>query len=162
MNYWQTGAMRTLTLNHDYSESLSDFLLRLADASTWQSLGYEAQAERIDPDTEVTVKTPLPKDEMPSALASHLPADAELVEVYMIPGDVIGDSAEIRMTAHAAGVPVEIDALITLTQKDAGTSLSVRAEISSSIPLFGSMIEQAVVPILQNRLDDRLNKLERA
>lgn len=65
MNYWQTGAMRTLTLNHDYSESLSDFLLRLADASTWQSLGYEAQAERIDPDTEVTVKTPLPKDEMP-------------------------------------------------------------------------------------------------
>ncbi|MGO1347492.1 MAG: DUF2505 family protein [Brevibacterium aurantiacum] len=55
-----------------------------------------------------------------------------------------------------------MDALITLTQKDAGTSLSVRAEISSSIPLFGSMIEQAVVPILQNRLDDRLNKLERA
>ncbi|WP_231446691.1 DUF2505 domain-containing protein [Brevibacterium zhoupengii] len=154
--------MRTLTLNHDYSESLSDFLLRLADASTWQSLGYEAQAERIDPDTEVTVKTPLPKDEMPSALASHLPAAAELVEVYMIPGDVIGDSAEIRMTAHAAGVPVEIDALITLTQQVAKTSLSVRAEISSSIPLFGSMIEQAVVPILQNRLDDRLNKLERA
>ncbi|MGO2153167.1 MAG: DUF2505 domain-containing protein, partial [Brevibacterium aurantiacum] len=70
--------MRTLTLNHDYSESLSDFLLRLADASTWQSLGYEAQAERIDPATEVTVKTPLPKDELPSAVASHLAADDDV------------------------------------------------------------------------------------
>ncbi|SMX78422.1 DUF2505 domain-containing protein [Brevibacterium antiquum] len=152
--------MRTLTLNHEYSDSLSEFLLRLADVSTWQPLGSEAHAERIDPDTEVTVKTPLPKSEMPSALASHLPAAAELVEVYMIPGDVIGDSAEIRMTAHAAGVPVEIDALITLEQKSSGTSLSVRAEISSSIPLFGSMIEQAVVPILEKRLHDRLSKFE--
>ncbi|MCF2574198.1 DUF2505 domain-containing protein [Brevibacterium sp. UCMA 11754] len=152
--------MRTLTLNHEYSEALSDFLLRLADVSTWQSLGSEAHAERIDPDTEVTVKTPMPKSEMPSALASRLPADAELVEVYMIPGDVIGDSAEIRMTAHAAGVPVEIDALIALVQNGSGTSLSVRAEISSSIPLFGSMIEQAVVPILEKRLADRLAKLE--
>ncbi|SMX68437.1 Protein of unknown function (DUF2505) [Brevibacterium sp. 239c] len=160
--YWQTGAMRTLTLNHEYSDSLSDFLLRLADVSTWQSLGSEAHAKRIDPDTEMTVKTPMPKGEMPSALATHLPADAELVEVYMIPGDVIGDSAEIRMTAHAAGVPVEIDALITLTQKGSGTSLSVRAEVSSSIPLFGSMIEQAVVPILEKRLDDRLVKLDRS
>ncbi|MDN5806022.1 MAG: DUF2505 domain-containing protein [Brevibacterium sp.] len=152
--------MRTLTLNHEYSDSLSAFLLRLADASTWESLGYEAQAERIDPDTEVTVKTPLPKSEMPAALASHLPANAELVEIYIVPGDVIGDSAEIRMTAHAAGVPVEIDALITLAQRDSGIALSVRAEISSSIPLFGPMVEQAVVPILQKRLDDRLHKLE--
>lgn len=152
--------MRTLTLNHDYSEALSDFLLRLADVSTWQSLGSEAHAERIDPDTEVTVKTPMPKSEMPSTLASRLPADAELVEVYMIPGDVIGDNAEIRMTAHAAGVPVEIDALIALARNGSGTSLSVRAEISSSIPLFGSMIEQAVVPILEKRLADRLAKLE--
>lgn len=154
--------MRTLTLSHNYTDSLSALLLRLADVSTWQSLGSEAHAKRIDPDTEVTVKTPLPKSEMPSALASHLPANAELVEVYLIPGDVIGDSAEIRMTAHAAGVPVEIDALITLAQTDSGTSLSVRAEISSSIPLFGSMVEQAVVPILQTRLDDRLHKLDQS
>ncbi|MDN5634350.1 MAG: DUF2505 domain-containing protein, partial [Brevibacterium sp.] len=79
--------MRTLTLSHDYTDSLSALLLRLADVSTWQSLGSEAHAKRIDPDTEVTVKTPLPKSEMPSALASHLPANAELVEVYLIPGD---------------------------------------------------------------------------
>lgn len=154
--------MRTLTLNHDYSDSLSAFLLRLADVSTWDSMGSEASAKRIDPDTEVTVKTPMPKSEMPSALASHLPANAELVEVYLIPGDVIGDSAEIRMTAHAAGVPVEIDALITLEQKGSGTTLSVRAEISSSIPLFGAMVEQAVVPILQKRLEDRLGKLDQS
>lgn len=153
--------MRTLSLSHEYSDSLPAFLLRLADVSTWQSLGSEAHAERIDPDTEVTLKTPIPKSELPSALASRLPEDAELVEVYMIPGDVIGDSAEIRMTAHAVGVPVEVDALITLAAKDPGTSLSVRAEISSSIPIFGSMIEQAVAPILQKRLGDRLDKLDR-
>ena len=154
--------MRTLSLSHDYSDSLSAFLLRLADVSTWESLGSEARAERIEPDTEVTVRTPMPASELPSALASRLPADAELVEVYMIPGDVIGDSAEIRMTAHAAGVPVEVDALITLAEKDSGTSLSIRAEVSSSIPIFGSMIEQAVVPVLQKRLDDRLDKLDRS
>lgn len=154
--------MRTLLLHHEYSDSLSDFLLRLADVSTWQSLGSKARAERIDPDTEVTVTTPMPKSEMPSALASHLPAEAELVEVYMIPGDVIGDSAEIRMSAHAAGVPVEIDALITLAQQQSGISLTVRAEVSSSIPLFGAMIEQAVVPILNKRLDDRLARLEQS
>ncbi|GAA1849591.1 DUF2505 domain-containing protein [Brevibacterium marinum] len=153
--------MRTLTLNHEYSASLSAFLLRLADVSIWESLGSEAHAEHMDPDTEVTVKTPMPTSELPSTLASRLPADAELVEVYMIPGDVIGDSAEIRMSAHAAGVPVEVDALITLAEKDARTSLCVRAEISSSIPLFGAMIEQAVVPVLEKRLGDRLEKLDR-
>lgn len=151
--------MRTLTLNHEYADSLSAFLLRLAEVSTWESLGSRAHAQRIDPDTEVTVRTPMPRSELPSALASRLPAEAELIEVYMVPGDVIGDSAEVRMSAHAAGVPVEIDALITLVQKASGTSLSVRAEVSSSIPLFGSMIEQAVVPVLEKRLGDRLEKL---
>ncbi|MCI4011337.1 DUF2505 domain-containing protein [Brevibacterium sp. ZH18] len=152
--------MRTLTLNHDYTDSLSAFLARLADASTWESLGSQAQAKRIDADTQVTVKTPIPKSELPSALASRLPSDVDLVEIYMIPGDVIGDAAEIRMTAHADGVPVEVDALITLNQVEPGTSLAVRAEVSSSIPLFGSMIEQAVVPILEKRLSERLDKLE--
>ena len=152
--------MRTLTLSHEYSDSLSAFLTRLAQESTWESFGSAAHAEHIDPDTEVTVTTPIPKSELPAALASHLPADAELVEVYMIPGDVIGDSAEIRMTAHAAGVPVEIDALMSLAEKSSGTSLTVRAEISSSIPMFGAMIEQAVVPILEKRMSDRLTRLE--
>ncbi|MCD1284461.1 MULTISPECIES: DUF2505 domain-containing protein [unclassified Brevibacterium] len=152
--------MRTLTLNHKYATELSSFLSRLADVTTWQRLGSQASAERIDPDTEMTVRTPMPATELPSALASRLPDQAELVEVYMIPGDVLGDSAEVRMSAHAAGVPVEIDALITLREQDSTTSLSVHAEVSSSIPMFGSMIEQAVVPILEKRLKDRLVKLE--
>ncbi|MGO2036346.1 MAG: DUF2505 domain-containing protein [Brevibacterium sp.] len=152
--------MRTLTLNHEYATELSSFLSRLADVTTWQRLGSQASAERIDPDTEMTVRTPMPATELPSALASRLPDQAELVEVYMIPGDVLGDSAEVRMSAHAAGVPVEIDALITLREQDSTTSLSVHAEVSSSIPMFGSMIEQAVVPILEKRLKDRLVKLE--
>lgn len=152
--------MRTLTLNHEYATELSSFLSRLADVTTWQRLGSQASSERIDPDTEMTVRTPMPATELPSALASRLPDQAELVEVYMIPGDVLGDSAEVRMSAHAAGVPVEIDALITLRERDSTTSLSVHAEVSSSIPMFGSMIEQAVVPILEKRLKDRLVKLE--
>lgn len=152
--------MRTLTLNHEYATELSSFLSRLADVTTWQRLGSQASAERIDPDTEMTVRTPMPATELPSALASRLPDQAELVEVYMIPGDVLGDSAEVRMSAHAAGVPVEIDALITLREQNSTTSLSVHAEVSSSIPMFGSMIEQAVVPILEKRLKDRLVKLE--
>ncbi|WP_413335616.1 DUF2505 family protein [Brevibacterium sp. GP-SGM9] len=152
--------MRTLTLNHEYATELLSFLSRLADVTTWQRLGSQASAERIDPDTEMTVRTPMPATELPSALASRLPDQAELVEVYMIPGDVLGDSAEVRMSAHAAGVPVEIDALIMLREQDSTTSLSVHAEVSSSIPMFGSMIEQAVVPILEKRLKDRLVKLE--
>ena len=152
--------MRTLTLNHEYATELSSFLSRLADVTTWQRLGSQASAERIDPDTEMTVRTPMPATELPSALASRLPDQAELVEVYMIPGDVLGESAEVRMSAHAAGVPVEIDALITLREQNSTTSLSVHAEVSSSIPMFGSMIEQAVVPILEKRLKDRLVKLE--
>lgn len=152
--------MRTLTLNHEYATELSSFLTRLADVSTWQRLGSHASAERIDPDTEMTVRTPMPAAELPSALASRLPEQAELVEVYMIPGDVLGDSAEVRMSAHAAGVPVEIDALISLRGQNSTTSLSVRAEVSSSIPMFGSMIELAVVPVLEKRLKDRLIKLE--
>lgn len=152
--------MRTLTLKHEYSEGLTALLAKFADAATWEKLGSRADAERIDPDTEVTVRTPMPKEQLPSALATRLPSETELVEVYMIPGDVLGSAAEIRMTARADGVPVEIDALISLREKDHRTQLTTRAEISSSIPLFGAMIEQAVVPILEKRLSERLERFE--
>jgi hypothetical protein len=154
--------MRTLTLNHDYSDDLTTFLAKLADVAVWEKLGSEASAEHIDPDTEMTVRTPMPRAELPSALAGRLPAETELVEVYMIPGDVLGDEAEIRMTARAAGVPVEIDAVIELHEADSTTTLTAHAEISSSIPMFGAMIEQAVVPILQKRLSERLRRFETA
>lgn len=150
--------MRSLTLNHEYAEGLSALLAKFADAATWEKLGSRADAERIDPDTEVTVRTPMPKDQLPSALASRLPSETELVEVYMVPGDVIGTAAEIRMSARAAGVPVEIDAVIAVNEQNGCTDLTVRAEISSSIPMFGAMIEQAVVPILQKRLSERLER----
>lgn len=157
--------MRTLTLRHDYAIGLADFLSTLSEASTWEALGSQASTRRMDTDTEVTVRTTVPTSELPSALASRLSGGAELVEVYMVPGDVIDDRAEVRMTAHAAGVPVEIDALISLAGdgeggRDAsGTALSVRAEISSSVPLFGAMIEQALVPVLETRLSQRLDAL---
>lgn len=152
--------MRTLTLNHDYSVDLLTFLAKLADVGSWEKLGSRASSEHIDPDTEMTVRTPMPKGELPAALASRLPNETELVEVYMIPGDVLGDEAEIRMSARAAGVPVEIDAVIELRQVDSETKLTAHAEISSSIPMFGSMIEQAVVPILDKRLSERLRRFE--
>ncbi|WP_181275631.1 DUF2505 family protein [Brevibacterium oceani] len=154
--------MRTLTLNHDYAEDLTTFLTKLADVAVWEKLGSEASAEHIDPDTEMTVRTPMPKTELPSALASRLPSETELVEVYMIPGDVLGTDAEVRMTARAAGVPVEIDAVLELHEVESATKLTAHAEISSSIPMFGAMIEQAVVPILQKRLSDRLQRFETA
>lgn len=152
--------MRTLTLHHDYSDDLTTFLAKLADVTVWEKLGSDASAEHIDPDTEMTVRTPMPRAELPSALASRLPTETELVEVYMIPGDVLGNDAEIRMTARAAGVPVEIDAVIELHEAESATKLTAHAEISSSIPMFGAMIEQAVVPILQKRLSDRLERFE--
>jgi hypothetical protein len=154
--------MRTLTLNHDYSDDLTTFLAKLADVAVWEKLGSDASAEHIDPDTEMTVRTPMPKSELPSALASRLPAETELVEVYMIPGDVLGGDAEIRMTARAAGVPVEIDAVIELHGAESSTKLTAHAEISSSIPMFGAMIEQAVVPIVEKRLSERLERFETA
>lgn len=151
--------MRTLTLSHDYAIGLTDFLALLADAATWEKLGSAATTERVDPDTEVTVRTAVPASELPATLASRLPSGAELVEVYMVPGDVIGDRAEVRMTAHAAGVPVEIDSLLTLVSEGSGTAATVRSEISSSVPMFGSMIEQALVPILETQLRERLDRL---
>jgi hypothetical protein len=152
--------MRTLTLNHGYSVDLPTFLAKLADVDVWEKLGSQASSEHIDPDTEMTVRTPMPRAELPSALASRLPNETELVEVYMIPGDVIGDEAEIRMSARAAGVPVEIDAVIELNQVESTTTLTAHAEVSSSIPMFGAMIEQAVVPILEKRLSERLRRFE--
>ncbi|MGC2940328.1 MULTISPECIES: DUF2505 family protein [unclassified Brevibacterium] len=154
--------MRTLTLNHDYAVDLSSFLAKLADPGVWEKLGSEASAEHMDPDTEMTVRTPMPKSELPAALASRLPENTVLVEVYMIPGDVLGTEAEIRMTARAAGVPVEIDAVLELREAESVTKLTAHAEISSSIPMFGAMIEQAVVPILEKRLSDRLRRFESA
>ncbi len=154
--------MRTLTLNHEYAVDLSTFLAKLADPGIWEKLGSEASAEHLDPDTEMTVRTPMPKSELPAALASRLPKNTVLVEVYMIPGDVLADEAEIRMTARAAGVPVEIDAVLELRESGSETKLAAHAEISSSIPMFGAMIEQAVVPILEKRLRDRLRRFESA
>ncbi|WP_309132492.1 DUF2505 domain-containing protein [Brevibacterium sp.] len=153
--------MRTLTLHRETSLDRSAFLARLSDAALWDSLGSRARLERLDADTRVEVTTPMSASDLPEALASRLPSSAELVEVYILPGDIVGASTEVRMTAHAAGVPVEIDALITLIDRDAsgtgaGTAVDVRAEISSSVPLFGSMIESAVAPVLEKKLGQRL------
>ena len=152
--------MRTLTLDHVYADDLNALLTKFADAASWEQLGSRAESERVEPDTEMTVRTPLPKEELPAALAARLPTQTELVEVYMIPGDVLGDTAEIRMSARAAGVPVEIDAVIELHEDGTRTTLTAHAEISSSVPMFGAMIEQAVVPVLHKRLSERLERFE--
>ncbi len=153
--------MRTLTLHRETTADRSAFLARLSDVSIWESLGSRARLERLDADTKVEVTTPMSASDLPEALASRLPSGAELVEVYLLPGDDAGASTEVRMSAHAAGVPVEIDALIDLTDRDAtgtgaGTVVDVRAEISSSVPIFGSMIESAVAPVLEKKLGQRL------
>ena len=73
--------MRSLTLNQEYSVDLSSFLAKLADTSVWEKLGSEANAEYIDPDTELPVRTPMPTAELPHALASRPPANTALCGV---------------------------------------------------------------------------------
>ncbi len=67
--------MRTLTLSHDYTIGLTDFLALLADAATWEALGSEASTKRVDPDTEVTVRTAVPAGETPPTLAAQPPRE---------------------------------------------------------------------------------------
>src|SRR5690625_2656386 len=57
---WQTGAMRTLTLNHDYSDDLTTFLAKLADVAVWEKLGSEASAELLVHDTKLPERNVLP------------------------------------------------------------------------------------------------------
>lgn len=152
--------MRTVTLERETTIDRSTFLTRLTDVSLWESLGSHARLERLDVDTEVTVRTPMSVSDLPAALASRLPSGAELVETYVVPGEAVGAASEVRMSARAAGVPVEIDALIdvrdAVPDAASGTAVTVRAEISSSIPIFGSMVESAVAPVLERKLAERL------
>src|SRR5699024_12823065 len=79
---WQTGAMRTLTLNHDYSDDLTTLLAKLADVAVWEPLASEASAEHIAPATEMTLPTPMPRTELPTPLPGRVPPATELAERY--------------------------------------------------------------------------------
>lgn len=154
--------MRTVTMHHENPFDTLTFLGVLAEPATWESLGSSANVHRIDTDTEVTVRTRIDPVDLPAALSGRLPSGAELIEVYRLPGDIAAGPAEIRMTAHAPGVPVEIDALVQVDDTETGGShVDVRAEISSSIPMFGAMIEAALVPIFTGQLATRLERFAR-
>lgn len=151
--------MRTLNLEHDFSVDKATLIGRLSQVHTWESMGATALVNRVDGDNVVTVKSTFTAKDLPGALASRLPSGAELVETYVIPADVEEEPSEVRMTAGAAGVPVEIDALITIQATSGSSTMNVRVEVSSSIPLFGSMVEEAVVPLLRTRMNERFAAL---
>lgn len=60
-------------------------------------------------------------------------------------------SADLEITVD--GAPVGLVGTITLSPDAAGSRLSVEADLSCSVPLFGRKIEQAAKPTIEESID---------
>lgn len=65
--------------------------------------------------------------------------------------------ADLELTV--AGVPLGLVGTITLSPTGAASSLSINADLTCSIPLFGKKIEEAAKPAIEESIDHEVSQL---
>lgn len=131
----------------------------LSSPSTWQtSEGASAEAERDGDSAVVTAQASLASFDLPDAAAAFVSKAAHLQQTITVP-DAFPDSPA-SYSAAIPGVPLTITADITAEGLGDGHSLiTVEAEAESSIPLLGSMIEEAAAAAVERVFRDRLSTI---
>lgn len=115
---------------------------------------------------QVRTSAPLPADEVPDSARRFLPDTARLEQNFSLPATTAdASSARAQQSTEVPGVPIAVSAVIDFTALDpadlsgSGTEIAVVAEVSSSIPLFGSAVEAAVAPTVERLLGERLEEI---
>lgn len=95
----------------------------------------------------------VPTQGMPAPIASMAGETLVIVEQQTWRPAKPDGSRTADLEISVGGVPVGLVGTITLSPAAAGSRLSVAADLSCSIPLFGRKIEQAARPTIESSID---------
>lgn len=176
--------MKTFTLTG--ATALSPTVLRagLLDPSTWR--GQDATVEPQG-DRGLTVAFPLTADAVPEAMTRFIPPQASLrMDVQADAEAPAGSPQTAHLTVTVPGAPVEVRVAFTAAPtapadgaarstdgaarstedpedsdaaEGAGSTVTIHAEIESSVPIFGPMVESAIEPIVRAQMREKFDKL---
>lgn len=156
--------MKTFSLTGD--SALSPSLLRagLLDPATWR--GQDATVESAGEDS-LAVSFPLAVDSVPEGMSRFLPDRASLrMEIRADAEAPAGSPQTAHLTVTVPGAPVEVRVAFTADPAtgdepsgSSGSTIAAHAQIESSVPLFGPMIESALEPIVRSQMREKFDQL---
>lgn len=156
--------MRRFSLSGPSALPPSRLRAALADPSTWRHRDA-AVTEEYD---RLIVALPLPADAVPASLARFVPAGASLrVQVDPAAEAPAGSPQTARLRVTVPGAPVEVRVDLSAVPADGGTrtgasrgsEVTAEAELESTVPFLGPMVESALEPVVRDRLREQLDQL---
>ena len=151
------------THKHTFAASVTDVVTMLAD-SDFAKLRAEAAGDGkgsviVDGSAEtaftVSIRRIVPATSIPAEFRSFVGSDLHVryTEAWQAPDrdDRVGTFA-----VEIVGAPGHVSGAVGLTPSDAGTEFLATGEVKVSVPLFGGMIERAVVSAVEKGLADEL------
>ncbi|WP_019159201.1 DUF2505 family protein [Brevibacterium senegalense] len=149
--------MRTFTLTGRSALPPTRLRAGLTDPDMWRGQGREVT--RGD-DGSLTVDTPLAADSVPPSLARYVPESAALrMRVAPAAEAPAGSPQRARLTVTVPGAPVAVTVDLSAAADGHGALVTAEAEVSSSVPLLGPMVESAVEPVVRAQLREKLDQL---
>lgn len=168
--------MKSFTLTGASALSPARLRTGLLDPTTWR--GRDGVIESTADDA-LTVSFPLGAQSIPDSLSRFVPADAVLrMEVRTAAEAPAGSPQTARLTVTVPGAPVMVRVELTAhptapaaaadpapgadpadAAEGAGSTLSARTEVESSVPLFGPMVESALEPVVRSQLTEKFDQL---
>lgn len=123
----------------------------MAQEQTWSEDGgrLTVHSGRTD-GLRLTTTMPLHRDRLPAAAQSFLGSEAMIVQhIRCAPVADTAHAAELHIVAEVPGAPLDVRVDISLLRAaDGVTDLRAIIEISSSLPLVGTMIEANAEPYI--------------
>lgn len=178
--------MKSFTLTGASALSPARLRTGLLDPTTWR--GQDGVIESTADDA-LTVSFPLGAQSIPDSLSRFVPADAVLrMEVHTAAEAPAGSPQSAHLTVTVPGAPVMVRVELTAhptapaadptaaaaeptdsadvaepastrAAEGAGSTLSARTEVESSVPLFGPMVESALEPVVRSQLSEKFDQL---
>lgn len=148
--------MRSIDFTTQIPQSPAEFLAAMARPDAW-----DGDASRVEGTPEagldIRASAPLDAEDVPAVAVRLLPAGAAVqLRVRTSPASAQPVSADID--AQVPGAPVTMAARLEVSGGAGGSEVVAHADVTSTAPLIGPMIEAAVAPsvekILRQSIED--------
>lgn len=135
----------------------------VAGAGPAKSVDYTMTGD-IDSGISVRAVAAIDKSVVPAPLQPFVTKDLSLVQrIECPPVAPEARTAQATGTTEVQGAPVEADVDFDVVAiDDENSEVTIRARVTSSMPLVGGMVESAVAPFIEKVFASRLKKLAKA
>lgn len=127
----------------------------LLSPQTWERLGASSAAPAAD---GLTAVLPLRADQLPDALSRFVRGEAGLQ--VQVSGEAAG-AEPLRLVLTVPGAPAEVRVRLDVRAggEESGSVLSAQAQLESSVPFLGGMVESALEPVVRTQLAEQLHEV---